>query len=119
MGFLFLSGLTAWAQTPAQESAPLVVLTLDDSQPEPSAKEPESAKPRPIYSAASGLLKEDDFGPSSPLEVSKWLEKTLEFKTPCGLNVYGWIEGSYTYSSSGPGLMNVAPGPTASATKAC
>jgi hypothetical protein len=115
VGVLLLSGFSAQAQAPVQGQEPAVPVLLPptkSAQPEQApAQENDKDKPKlkQIFYNYTGLLKEDDFGVTSPQDVSKLIEKALDSKLPFGLAMYGWVEASYTYSSSGPGLMNVAP----------
>ncbi len=94
IGLLLLSSAAAQAQVPANWDFP---------------PDPDLYFTGPTQSP-TGLLQERDVGPTPPQAI-----RTITDLLPINstgqtrLEIYGWVDGGYTYSSTGPGLMNVEP----------
>jgi hypothetical protein len=89
--------------TPPAKMAQGVGSTEPTSQPEVlSTTEGASAKPKPL-------------GPTLPEDVRLLMDHTALGdwlkESGTGIRIFGWTDMGYTYSSSGPGFMPIAPQP--------
>ncbi|WP_035353701.1 outer membrane beta-barrel protein [Edaphobacter aggregans] len=103
VAFVALSA-PAQQQEPLDGSADLALLTTE-------SENPANAPPIAYKSDNSGIL-----GPVKPEDLTPLLSRLPETEftswlTRERIRLYGWVDGGYTYSSAGDGLLAVAPTP--------
>ncbi len=82
----------------------------------PSPTIPEVSSDPEILNTVGGTCAEPaKLGPTLPQDVRLFMDNTALGRhlqeSCCGVRVFGWTDMGYTYSSSGPGFMSIAPQP--------